>query len=320
MAVDLLPSTYNPAQQTVVELLGRGAAPVEFSASLGRELLAELETTLGPIAAMLPPNENLWVSKHALATVHGCEAHHVATAARPFEWSVAAARGTVAHRAIELLVNWQGEPAPMTLVDEALARLIEDDLESAQDFLAALSPAERADLRSQAVALVAAFQERFPPLKAVWIPVTESRVRVELSGGRIVLSGKTDLTLGRAAGTTANKVIIDLKSGGPALSHRDDLRFYALLETIKLGVPPRQLATYYLETGRPHPEEVSEPLLHAAVRRTIDGVQKIVELRRGDRTPLKVPGPTCRWCPARDGCEEGRAELARRDDEEGGPS
>jgi CRISPR/Cas system-associated exonuclease Cas4 (RecB family) len=206
----------------------------------------------------------------------------------------------------------------MTLVDEALARLIEDDLQSAQDFLAGLTPAERADLRSQAVALVAAFQECFPTLKPVWIPVTESRVRVELCGGRIVLSGKTDLTLGRAAGTTANKVIIDLKSGRPALSHRDDLRFYALLETIKLGVPPRKVATYYLETGRPHPEEVSEPLLHAAVRRTVDGVQKIVELRCGERTPAKVPGPACRWCPVREDCDVGQAELARRDDEDGG--
>src|SRR5262245_44974883 len=118
MAVDLLPRTYNPAQQTVVDLLGRGAAPTDFSASLGRELFAELETTLGPLAAQLPPNETLWVSKHALATVHGCEAHHVATAAQSFTWSVAAARGTVAHRAIELAVNWHGEPAPMTLVDE----------------------------------------------------------------------------------------------------------------------------------------------------------------------------------------------------------
>src|SRR5262249_20330053 len=157
-----------------------------------------------------------------------------------------------------------------------------------------------------AVALVAAFQECFPPLKPAWIPVTESRVRVELCGGRIVLSGKTDLTLGRAAGPPANKVIIDLKAGRPAPSHPDDLRFYALLETIKLGVPPRKLATYYLETGRPHPEEVSQPLLRAAARRTVDGVQKIVELACRERTPAKMPGPACRWCPVRDDCDEGR--------------
>jgi CRISPR/Cas system-associated exonuclease Cas4 (RecB family) len=301
---------YNPAQQTVVELLGRSGVPIEFPAAIGTELERELEDALTPVAAELSADDPLWVSKHALATVHACEAHHVAAASQPFEWNVPAARGTVAHKAIELGVHWQGEPEPMTLVDEAFARLIGDDRQGVQRFLSRLTSAERADLRGEAVDLVAAFQECFPPLKAAWVPVTESRVRVELCGSRIILSGKTDLTLGRSAGRIANKVIIDLKSGRPALGHRDDLRFYALLETIKLGLPPRKLATYYLETGRPQPEEVTVALLRSAVRRTIDGVEKIFELAQVRREPGKAPGPACRWCPLLEACDEGQAELA----------
>ncbi len=316
MITEFAPPAYSAAQQTVVDLLGRGA-PVTFPSDIGTELEAELEETLAAVAAERSPEDPLWVSKHALATVHGCDAHHLAAAGRPFEWTVPAARGTVAHRAIELGVNWQGEPSPMTLVDEALARLIEDDRQHLQSFLGGLPPGDRADLRSQAVALVASFQECFPPLKPAWIPVSESRVRVELCGGRIILSGRTDLTLGRSTGGGANKVIIDLKSGRPTPGHRDDLRFYALLEAIKLGVPPRKLATYYLESGRPHPEDVTVSLLHTAVRRTADGVEKIVALADGRRPPVKVPGPPCRWCPIRAACEEGQAELARDQEADG---
>ena len=226
------------------------------------------------------------------------------------------ARGprTVAHKAIELSVHWQGEAAPMDLVDEALARLVDDDRQGIQRFLAGLGPGDRAELRGLAVDLVSSFQECFPALRSAWIPVTESRVRVELCGGAVVLSGKTDLSLGRASGMAANKVIIDLKSGRPSLTHREDLRFYALLETIKLGVPPRQLASYYLESGRAHPEEVTVALLRSAVRRTIDGVTTMVELGRGDRPPGLQPGPTCRWCSLRTTCVEGLAELARREE------
>ena len=136
-------------------------------------------------------------------------------------------------------------------------------------------------------------------------------MRVELFNGALILSGKTDLSLGRSAGLVANKVIIDLKSGRPSTTHREDLRFYALLEAIKLGVPPRQLASYYLESGRAHPEEVTVALLRSAVRRTVDGVTKIMELAEGRRPPGVQPGPVCRWCPVSADCTEGQAELAR---------
>ena len=305
---------YNPAQQAVIALLGRPEVSPTFPAGLAAELRDEMEEALGPVTHHLTSADALWVSKHSLTTIHGCEAHHIESARERFEWTVPAARGTVAHKAIELSVHWQGEAAPMDLVDEALARLVDDDRQGIQRFLAGLGPGDRAELRGLAVDLVSSFQECFPPLRSAWIPVTESRVRVELCGGAVVLSGKTDLSLGRASGMAANKVIIDLKSGRPSLTHREDLRFYALLETIKLGVPPRQLASYYLESGRAHPEEVTVALLRSAVRRTIDGVTTMVELRRGDRPPRLQPGPTCRWCSLRTTCVEGLAELARQEE------
>src|SRR5690606_33520245 len=108
-----------------------------------------------------------------------------------FAWTVALARGTVAHKAIELTLNWVGEPAPAALVDEAMAKLEHDDA-PVSDFLRTCSLADRAELRGQATERVAKFIECFPPLSARWRPVVESRIRADLVGGRLTLQGRTD--------------------------------------------------------------------------------------------------------------------------------
>lgn len=295
-----------PAQQRVLDLLRRPSEPVRFRPGLADDLRGELEEELGPAVAGLP--QPLWVNKHGLASVHACEAHHLAQEAAGFEWSVATARGTVAHKAIELSVFWRGEPQPMTLVEEALERLADTDV-GAGRFLQGLGEGDRAQLLAEANDRVATFLECFPPLQRAWRPVTESRATVELLDGAVVLAGKVDLTLGAATGEEARKVIIDLKSGMPVPTHRDDLRFYALVETLKLGVPPRLVATFYLDAARAQPEEVTEPLLWAALARAADGTRKMIELASG-RPPAVRPGPPCRWCPIRSTCESGLAHLA----------
>lgn len=298
--------TLNPAQQQVIELLGKGGGVPDFPATIAAELRAVIDEALAPYTADIG-DETLWVSKRSLASLHGCEAHFVATQDN-FEWSLPVVLGMVAHKAIELGINWNGEPFPRTLVDEAVARLIDND-RGVGKFLGGIGEGDQAQLRSDAVSRVAAFQECFPPLRLQWRPVTESPARIELLDGRVVLSSKVDLTLG-APGA---KVIIDLKSGRVSAQHREDLRFYALVETLKLGRPPRKLATYYLDQARAHAEDVTEDLLEAAMRRTIDGVTKAIELRSG-RTPTTAPGPPCRWCPIQTDCPAGVRFLSETDD------
>jgi hypothetical protein len=299
----------NPAQQEVIDLLG--AAPEErpvFAPSLRDVLLAELEDGLADLGPEIGPDDPLFISKRALSNVHGCELRHMVERGTDFAWNATIAKGSVAHKAIELSVHWRGEPDPLDMVDEALARLTEGG-DSLATWLQACPEGERAELRAMANERVVTFFECFPPLKARWVPVTEGRQRATLLGGRIVLSGRTDLSLGRADGSTAGKVIIDLKTGGFSPSHLDDLRFYALVETLRLGTPPRLLASYYLDSGRAHPEAVTEGLLHAAVARTVDGARILHQLEVGTREPLARPGRTCRWCPALAGCAAGRAHL-----------
>ena len=309
----------NPAQQQVLDLLGAvGPDRPQFDAGLRHELRAELEHGLEPVVEHLPDGESLFVSKHKLSQVHGCEARYVAEEKADFSWSVPTARGSISHRAIEFGVWWKGEPVPGDLVEETMARLSQGN-DSLGDWLRTCGELDRAELRGQATERVTTFFECFPPLKAKWRPVLEGKVRVELFDARIVLSGKTDLALGQADGTTAGKVLIDFKTGGFSPSHIDDLRFYALLETLKIGTPPRLLASYYLEAGQPHPEAVSIGLLEAALARTIDGVAGMVELLHQGREPRFRSGPSCRWCPMLDGCDTGSAYVSGDDSDRFAP-
>lgn len=308
----------NPAQQEVLDVLGEPRARRRsFDAGLRTELRAELEAGLAPLAEALgPPGERpaLYLSKHTVASVHGCEVRFVHEDAVGFPgWSVPTARGTVAHKAIELSVHLRGAPAPLELVDKAITRLAEGD-RSLADWLGGLGDTERAELRAEANDRVAKFLECWPPLRTRWRPVTESRLSLDLCDGRVALRGKVDLVLGQPRGTIAGKVLVDLKTGGFAPVHVDDLRFYALIETLRLGVPPRRLATYYLDSGRFMCEDVTEAVLLSAAARLVDGARHVVALRAGSRPALARVGPTCRWCPLLDGCDPGRQHVGATDD------
>lgn len=298
-----------PAQQEVVDLLG---CPPEdrprFEPALRHELRDRLEDGLADL--LVDPDldrDPLWVSKYRLREVHGCEAKFVAED-HGFTPSAATARGTVAHKAIELTISLPDETPPLELVDEAISRL--SDAEAwLSDWLRECSDIDRAELRGEVNELLVKFQDCWPPLRPQWRPAPESRLYADLADGRVTLAGKVDLALGRADGDRAGKVLVDLKTGRPSPTHREDLRFYALIEAIRVGVPPRTLATHYLDSGTLSVEDVTVDLLESATARTIDGVRRMAELRDPDRPLTKRPGPPCHWCSLADGCTEGQAWL-----------
>ena len=77
-------------------------------------------------------------------------------------------------------------------------------------------------------------------------------------------------------------------------------------------VPPRKVATFYLDSAEAHADDVSERMLETAMRRTLDGLHRIIELESEKRPPTRRPGVSCRWCPISDSCDEGAAYLAGR--------
>lgn len=311
-----VPPELTPVQQrTLADLGASGGERPSFDADLGRRLRADLEAGLVEVAGDLGDDEDLVLSKHLIGRVHGCEVRLLAEDAADdgFVATVPIVRGTIAHKAIELGIHWPHEPLPLELVDEAIARLTQGD-HWVTDFLQTCTDADRAEVRGAAGDRVAKFFECFPPLQPKWRPVTESSLYVDLAGGRIKLRGKVDLTLGTPRGNQAGKVVIDLKTGAPNPAHRDDLRYYALLDTIRLGTPPRLVASFYLDLGEARTEAVTEALLDATVARTVDAARRLVGLRAGTTAPEYRPGQPCRWCPVLPTCDVGRAWLTDETD------
>ena len=291
-----------PTQQRVrTELMGSRSDRPTFDRGLGLRLRDGLETALAPVADGLG-DQQLFISKQALSEVHSCERHHVSQAGT-FSWSVATASGTVTHKAIELGATMRPPAAPEQLVDLALDRLTADLDWGPGAWIAAADPVELAELRGAALDRVIKFSDEFPPLKLSWRPRLESSLSTSLCADRICLRGKVDLALGRPEGCRAGVLMVDFKTGRPSRSGADDLRFYALLETLRTGVPPYRVATWYLDSGQYHAEDVGEDLLASAARRVVDGARLLFELRIEGRPPAFHPGPACGYCAEKTDCE-----------------
>lgn len=303
------PMELSPLQNKTLGLLRRAADPLVFDEAFIASLVHDVTETFADFHERLGDG-TIFMNKHRISSVLGCEVQHLLDDS--FSWSPAIAGGQVAHRAVQLMVNWRGDPVPADVVDEAIARLASEDV-GLGEWIAGLGEADLADLRGFAVDKLIKFQECFPPLDRRSAPTVESSVRWPVDGA-ITLSGKVDLTLGRPAGAESRKVIIDLKTGWVSPRHREDLRFYALVETLRTQVPPRKLASFYLDAGEPIVEDVTERLLLTASRRVLDAVNAEIELTVEGRAPVKRPGVSCRWCPLSNECDEGQAHLAGRDD------
>jgi len=300
----------SPVQRRTLDDLRRdGEADPRMDEQLVADLRGQADDALDELGSRLDDTE-LLVTKHAIASVLACETNHLAP--DDFTWTPARARGKVSHRAIQLMLNWRGEPTPADLVDEALARLADEET-SFGDYIAALTSGDEADVRGLAVERVTKFVECFPPLDRRWHPMTEAAAQYPVAGP-IVLRARVDLVIGRPSGIEPRKVIVDLKSGRIVDRYREDLRFYALVETLCRGVPPRRLASFALDSGVAVVEDVTPVLLQSTLRRTVDALSRMVELRVDRRTPAVTPGPTCGWCRLLESCEPGTARMARLDD------
>jgi hypothetical protein len=309
-----------PTQQRVWDqLLDPGGARPSVDGGLAGRLRQALESETGDcldrVKAPGSPGGPPWqrgrdpavvvVSKHVLSGIHQCERQLVADEKLGFEWSATVVQGMLAHKAIELrcglLSGGRPLPAPAELVHLAAQRLIDDEHGPAA-WLRGAPPGQLAEAYTAASDAVTKFEDTFPPIDARWRPRVESRLKVQLAGGRVELSGKVDLAIGQASGHQARTLVIDLKTGRPAFGHPADLRWYALLETLRVGVFPYRLASFYLDSGDWRQEDVDEDLLWSTVRRVTDGVARLVELRVARRPPTESPGPACRWCVERGSC------------------
>lgn len=314
--VDSVETNYNPAQQRVIDLLGRTDERPVVDPDLASSIRSDLEAAIAPFHGVLPDGKSyehrFFLNKQALTNVHSCEAYYL-DGSGEFEWNLANCRGTVVHKAIEVSINLRHPMPPTDLIEEAIERLSNESAKSISLFLATLDEFSRAELIGDCSALFTRFTECFPPIKRSWIPSVETPVALNLANGRIRVSGKVDLALGRPP----DKVIIDLKTGRAAAAHYDDLRLYALIDFLAIGMAPRKVASYYLDSAEIHHEDIAEGTLLSAARRLQDGLVRAIELKYAHSPAARRPSGICNWCTLNTDCDVGTAYLEQRKEDEG---
>lgn len=314
MTADNSPARLSPLQLDTIDRLKRPDGDGwEPDPTLVGTLRKELETRLAAILDRTTEIEQesrarIRVTKWLLTQIHQCERRFLGTRHTPFQWSAPVARGSVAHAAIVYHHHVRGHRPPELCVDDALQRLAGngDDL---GEFLRLADELTLAEIRNEAVNMVVRYAESFPPFEARWAPVFEVPTRVPLCDGRVILSATPDIALGMARDRVATRVLIDLKTGSRRPEHVADLRFYALAETLRSRVPPRLVASAYLNEGHLATESVTEDLLWSTVDRVVDGVERLSALETGERPATAAPSAACSWCPLLTDCDEGRTFL-----------
>jgi PD-(D/E)XK nuclease superfamily len=300
----------DPQRRTLEQLIGTGGRP-SFPADLPQRLRDRIEEA----ARELELRDPLWLGKEKLNDHARCEGKFdaaVAGESPPFEHSARSAAGVLLHKAIEVEVGSREPLDPHAVAEVAVARLLDRE-DRFQEYWGPLAAAEQDEVLMEVVRQVTLFQGSFPPLKELrreLAPVSELRVRVELLGGDLTLSGQIDLVLGapdRLDPSRATRLVMDLKTGNAYPEFAEDMRFYALLMTLRFGGPPYRAASFFLESGSWQAEDVTEEALMHAADRVVAAARTVAALSNG-REPALSAGPYCGWCPRAAVCPA--AELA----------
>jgi hypothetical protein len=275
------------------------------TSSVAPGYVADLRADLEGRLMSLPLEAPLRLSKGWLNDLARCEGTFEADLARErgaFEYGFKAAVGTLAHRAIQADVASERSIDPRTLVEHALASRLSD--EALLEHWVGLAEVEQHEILAEAARQLALFREMFPPFDRAFQPLSELPLKVSLAGGRVVLTGRPDLVLGRPPG-----VAIDIKTGDPRPEHVEDGRFYALLLTLMFRRPASLSATAYLDSLELQPEGVEPHMLERAADRVVEAATVAASLASGGRALLR-PGPYCSWCPRAETCPSslGRAD------------
>ncbi len=300
-----------PAQRRSLEgLIGLGERP-----SFPSDLVPRLRDRIEETARAFPLPQPLWLGKSALSDLGRCPGLFEAVRAgerAPFAYTPRFAAGKLAHKALELDIAGREEREPHGLVEVAADRLVED--EAFRAYWDQLTPLRRDEALMDAAKTLELFRSTMPPLRRMrrdLSPSTEWTVRAELLGGALVLSGTIDLVLGAAIPEPgrSSRLALDFKTGRAWPEHAEDMRFYALVLSLRFGVPPYRVATLYLESGEWQAEDVDERTLERAADRVVEAVRAAAAAQAGRSLPLQ-PGPYCTWCPRSATCPQSAAQNA----------
>jgi hypothetical protein len=281
------------------ELLAIGGTRPVAPASLVEHLKAEIANgTRQALAAW--PESTMWVGKSVVSSVLRCEGQLLADAGRPRAKGLPTptAVGIVVHRAIQMHHTHRGR-TPEELVTLALAGARSED--GFSEWYANAAEWQISDLHVAAVNRLCSFLDTFPPLDPTWVPRFEDSLSARLGG--LVLSARPDLMLGRPRGDGRQTMFLcDFKSTDLRDNHWREAMFYALVATLRNGVPPFRSCVLSVASGEWTDPDVTADALEEVAADVIRAVNARVEVLREMRPPTLTGGSHCSWCPIKATC------------------
>jgi hypothetical protein len=256
------------------------------------ELRALIESGLTNLSAEsgLVDGGRLVVTKDRLTRALSCPVHRTVDRFGERAFTIPLACGALVEILFRQVVTVGTVGDPMT---EALEGLAMDGRQAPLiAWIVDLAAAELAELRAEVNRQAQGLAERWPILEASWLPRTQESLRAVLAVGRVELSARVDLAIGCRAEDEASVAIVDVKSGARRPGHRDDLRFYALVEALCSPAPPFAVATYYSRTGELDVEPVTHELVVESAQRCLAGARALA-----GGTSESEDGAWCAMCP-----------------------
>jgi hypothetical protein len=285
------------------ELLMIGQPRPEADRGIVERLRARAKNELGTLI----PERSITVNKHKLGWAHICPGYLKAKEGETFVWAAANVRGRVIHRAMESLILTAYHRTPLEVAQSAIDDLVTGDDDGLAEFLRSLGDGARQDLVRDTNDQLVKFVSDWPRIGAHWYPRIESPAVVAF--GKVSLRAAYDLALGIPNGDSARTFIVDFKTGQERDEHREQARFYGLVEALRSRTPPFRVATYYLDSGDYSFDDVDESLLTTAFDAVVETAKLMTVVESGAALTYE-PGFACRWCPGRDGCDDGQQWLA----------
>jgi hypothetical protein len=246
-----------------------------------------------------------------VAGVRRCEVRHLADlVARAGSGAAPASPALVRGRLLDALfrqVATVGTVGPDPVADAVAGASAED--EGLGIGLEDLGVAERQQVSDEVTAAAARLVASWPALPPGAGLRTQERVLVGLAGGRVLLSGRPDLTIGRPRWDRAGVLVVEAKSGAFRPAHLEELRFYVLLEALRWRVAPFRAVVWCLGDGRIEGFDVDADLVWSEALRVADAITRLTRLAAGE-APRASANPLCPSCPQLAGCPDGARQVA----------